>query len=58
MNISYGTPEMANDIKRLWNNSDLKNKKIIVMAGHKGGLVVFGKGIEDAYNLLMEYFNA
>jgi len=57
-NISYGTPEMANQIKRLWINSELKKKKILVMTGHKGGLVVFGKSIEDAYNLLMEYFNA
>jgi L-ribulose-5-phosphate 4-epimerase len=57
-NISYGTPEMANDIKRLWKNYDLKNKKILVMAGHKGGLVIFGESIESAYNLLMEYFNA
>ena len=57
-NISYGTPEMAFEIKRLWINSDLKVKKILVMAGHKGGLVVFGESIENAYNILIEYFNS
>lgn len=57
-NVSYGTPEMAINIKRLWNNSDLKNKKILVMNGHKGGLVVFGTSIEDAYNLIMDYLSA
>jgi len=53
--ISYGTPKMAYDIKRLWNDSDLKEKKILVMAGHKGGLVVFGKSIEEAYNIITGY---
>ncbi|MFZ4591856.1 MAG: class II aldolase/adducin family protein [Ignavibacteria bacterium] len=55
--ISYGTSEMANDIRRLWVNSDLKEKRILVMAGHEGGLVVFGESIEEAYSLIMEYFN-
>jgi ribulose-5-phosphate 4-epimerase/fuculose-1-phosphate aldolase len=57
-NVSYGTPEMAINIESLWNNSDLKNKKILVMNGHKGGLVVFGTNIEDAYNLIMDYLSA
>lgn len=56
-NISYGSPEMAYEIKKLWLNSDLKEKKILVMAGHKGGLVVFAKSIEDAYNLLTDYLS-
>lgn len=54
--ISYGTPDMAYDIRRLWVKSDLKEKRILVMAGHEGGLVVFGEGIEEAYSLIMEYF--
>ncbi len=56
-NIHYGTPEMAFNIKHLWVQSDLKEKKILVMSGHKGGLVVFGNNIESSYNLLMEYIN-
>jgi hypothetical protein len=54
--ISYGTPEMANDIRRLWVKSDLKKKRILVMAGHEGGLVVFGESIEETYSLIMKYF--
>lgn len=54
--VSYGTPEMVYEIKRLWINSDLKKKKIIVMAGHKSGIIVFGESVESAYNLLMDYF--
>ncbi|MCX6158741.1 MAG: class II aldolase/adducin family protein [Ignavibacteriae bacterium] len=55
--ISYGTPEMANDIRRLWVKSDLKEKRILAMAGHEGGLVVFGESLEEAYSLIMKYFN-
>jgi len=56
-NISYGTPEMAFEIKRLWIKSGLKQKKILVMSGHTGGLIVFGDSIKTAYNLLLNYFN-
>lgn len=53
--ITYGTPEMGNDIKRLWLTSELKQKKIIIMSGHKTGIIVFSESIASAYNLLMEY---
>ena len=56
--ITYGTPEMAYDIRRLWNKSGLKEKKILVMAGHEGGLIVFGESIKEAYNILMNYYKA
>jgi L-ribulose-5-phosphate 4-epimerase len=55
-NITYGTQEMAYEIRRLWNKSGLKEKKILVMAGHEGGLIVFGESIKEAYNLLMGYY--
>jgi L-ribulose-5-phosphate 4-epimerase len=56
--ITYGTPEMAYEIERLWNKSCLKEKNILIMAGHEGGLVVFGKSIKEAYNLLMGYYHS
>lgn len=56
-NISYGTPEMAYDIKRLWTQHDLKEKKILVMKGHKNGLIVFGDSIKSAYNTLLFFIN-
>jgi len=54
----YGTPEMAYEIKRLWQKSGLKEKKILVMSGHPSGLFVFGESIVEAFNLLMDYFSA
>lgn len=53
---TYGTPQMAFDIKKLWDKSDLKEKKILVMAGHEGGIIVFGESINEAYKLLMRYY--
>lgn len=55
--IPYGTPEMAYEVKHLWNKRDLKKKQILVMGGHKEGLIVFGKSIPSAYNLLINYFH-
>jgi L-ribulose-5-phosphate 4-epimerase len=49
---AYGTPQMANEIIRLFNVSDLRTRKIFAMAGHEGGLVAFGKNCEEAFYIL------
>jgi L-ribulose-5-phosphate 4-epimerase len=51
--IAYGAPEMANEIMRLFNETDVRNRKILVMAGHEGGIVTFGKNLENAFDVLM-----
>ena len=33
--------------------SDVRSRKILVMAGHEGGIVTFGKNLEDAFDVLM-----
>ena len=48
----YGTPELAFAVERLFKNSDVKAKKIFVMAGHEGGLIVFGKNLGEAFAVL------
>src|SRR5262245_23513775 len=50
--VAYGTPEMAYEIVRLFEVSDVRSKKIFVMAGHQGGIVAFGKNLEDAFDVL------
>jgi methylthioribose-1-phosphate isomerase len=55
--IPYGTPEMALEVKRLFENSDLKVKKIFVMAGHEEGVVTFGKDLAEAANILFFYLH-
>ena len=51
--IAYGTPEMAYEIIRLFKVGDVRSKKIFVMAGHEGGIVTFGKNLEDAFDVVM-----
>jgi ribulose-5-phosphate 4-epimerase/fuculose-1-phosphate aldolase len=51
--IAYGTPEMAYEIMRLFKVSDVRNREIFVMAGHEGGIVTFGKNLEDAFDVVM-----
>jgi L-ribulose-5-phosphate 4-epimerase len=55
--ISYGTVEMANEIKRLFINTNVNIEKIIVMAGHKEGIVTFGKTLDEAGEILLKRFH-
>jgi ribulose-5-phosphate 4-epimerase/fuculose-1-phosphate aldolase len=41
--IAYGRPEMAYEIMRLFKGTDVRSRKILVMAGHEGGIVTFGQ---------------
>lgn len=52
---AYGTPEMAYEIKRLWKETDLKEKKIIVMKGHRDGIISFGENLNEAVNVIFSY---
>ncbi len=51
--IAYGTPEMANEIKRLFDETDLKSGKLLVMGGHTEGIISFGKTPEEAGKILL-----
>ncbi len=46
---AYGTPEMAHEIIRLLKESTVRQKeKVLVMAGHREGLIAFGASLEEA----------
>jgi ribulose-5-phosphate 4-epimerase/fuculose-1-phosphate aldolase len=51
--VDYGTPEMAYEVTRLFKVTDVQSRKILVMAGHDGGIVAFGKDLEEAFAVLM-----
>ena len=51
--VDYGTPEMACEVRRLFNVTDVQSRKILVMAGHEGGILAFGKDLEEAFAVLM-----
>jgi ribulose-5-phosphate 4-epimerase/fuculose-1-phosphate aldolase len=51
--VEYGTPEMAYEMTRLFKITDVQSRKILVMAGHEGGIGAFGKDLEEAFAVLM-----
>ncbi len=56
--VEYGTPAMAKEIIRLFDETNLKNEKMLVMAGHEEGIISFGKDLNEAGNLILKAFNS
>lgn len=54
--VEYGTPEMAMQIFRLFEKYPVWDTKIIAMAGHEGGILSFGRTLEEAGNAMMSKF--
>lgn len=50
----YGTPHIAYEIMSLFKETDVRNRNMIVMAGHKPGIITFGNNLTDAGNVLLE----
>ena len=48
----YGTIAMCKEVERLYRSSDLKEKKLLVMAGHQDGIISFGENLEEALRVL------
>lgn len=53
--FEYGTAGLAMDTFRLFDETDILDKKIMVMAGDKAGLITFGADMDEAINVLMSY---
>jgi L-ribulose-5-phosphate 4-epimerase len=51
--VAYGTPEMAYEIMRLFKETNVRSRKILVMAGHEGGIVTFGQNLEEACDVVL-----
>lgn len=54
-NVSYGTPEMAKEIKRLFAEEDLGAEKLLAMSGHDDGIIAFGTSLDEAGKILLEW---
>jgi len=54
--IKYGTVEMAYDIRRLYIEKKMFGKRIIIMGGHKGGIIAYGESLESVYEDLKTTF--
>ena len=55
--VEYGTPQMALEIKRLFNSTNLIEQKILVMAGHEEGIISFGRELEEAGKIILNHFH-
>jgi hypothetical protein len=53
--MDYGTIGLAKDIFRLFSDSNVIEKRIIVMAGDRAGILTFGHDMDEAVNVLMAY---
>lgn len=49
-----GTVAMADEIGSLMKSTDLKERKILVMGGHRDGLMSFGRTIAEAGAIMLE----
>lgn len=53
--MEYGTSGLAKDILRLFTDSDVIEKRIIIMSGDRAGILTFGNDVDEAVNILMQY---
>lgn len=56
-NVPYGTPLMAKEVERLFNETNVRDQKIFAMTGHEDGVVAFGDSLEAATSILIHYFS-
>src|SRR5205814_5613674 len=50
--VEYGTPDMAYEVIRLFKHTDVRSRRILVMTGHEGGVIAFGRDPGDAFTVL------
>jgi ribulose-5-phosphate 4-epimerase/fuculose-1-phosphate aldolase len=55
--IEYGTPEMAEAVRALAAELVMSEEKIIVMGGHREGILAFGKNLEEATAQIINIYN-
>jgi L-ribulose-5-phosphate 4-epimerase len=54
--VEYGTPGMANEILRLYRDTDLPRVKLAAMAGHEEGIIAIGRDLAEAEKILLDAY--
>jgi L-ribulose-5-phosphate 4-epimerase len=54
--VEYGTPEIALAVRNLFVSGEMGKDKVIIMGGHKEGIIAFGKNLEDTGNEILKLF--
>lgn len=52
--VAYGTPQMANEFRRLYRDTSFRENGLAVMAGHEEGILSFGTTLEDATKKVLD----
>ena len=52
--VAYGTPEMANEFRRLYRDTAFRETGLAVMAGHEEGILSFGATMEEAARRILD----
>lgn len=52
--VAYGTPQMAREFSRLYDETDFARLGVAVMAGHEDGLISFGPTLETATQRILQ----
>lgn len=55
--IEYGTPEMAFAIGKMTSAINCYDEKIVVMGGHREGILAFGCNLHEATNQIIKIYN-
>ncbi len=55
--IEYGTPEMAEAVRALAAELGMSDEKIIIMGGHREGILAFGQTLEEATAQIIKIYN-
>lgn len=53
--VSYGTPEMAHEFRRIYEETDFELQGVAVMGGHEEGIVSFGSDIAQAARRILHH---
>lgn len=51
--VAYGTPAMADEVVRLFTETDLSKRRIFGMEGHEDGIISFGGSAEEAGSVML-----
>ena len=55
--VKYGTPEMAEEVSRLFHTTPLKSTDALSMLGHEDGIIAFSDSMEKAANILINLYS-
>jgi L-ribulose-5-phosphate 4-epimerase len=52
--VEYGTPAMAHAVRDLFETTDVRAKRAFAMAGHRAGVIFFGRDLEETFSSLLD----